>query len=109
MGGGGADEAGEDLAAWGASGDLRQRVAERNKERVRIWPENWETVRLFLSLDTQWRYHQGVPLGLDYPAVEAVLRLSGVEDARQVFEGLQTMERAALAVFRNSAPQSGPG
>lgn len=44
-------------------------------------------------------------LGLDYPGVEAVLRLRKVADRKRLFADLQVMERAALAVFNK--PKAG--
>lgn len=41
----------------------------------------------------------GGVIGLDYMAVEWLLRLYGVEDQRSMLEDLQTMEGAALSVI----------
>ncbi len=68
-----------------------------------VWPENAETLGLFLRAGTQWRVVAGMGggqyLGLDYAGVEAMLRLARVPDRRAVFEDLQLMERAALQVL----------
>jgi len=54
-------------------------------------------VGLFLRLSTQWRYGMmGGVLGLDYPGVEALLRIERVKDRAAVFVGLQIMESGAL-------------
>lgn len=39
--------------------------------------------------------------GLDYPAVEVILRLKGIKGkaATEVFEGVQVMEAAALPIL----------
>lgn len=54
---------------------------------------------MFLRLQTQWRTSMGGVIGLDYMAVEWLLRLYGVEDQRSMLEDLQTMEGAALSVI----------
>jgi len=61
-------------------------------------------VRCFLALVTQWQYvgDAGMPKGLDYGAVQAVLSLRGVKKRRRrpVFEGIREMEAAALPVLQ---------
>ena len=64
-----------------------------------MWPENWDTVEMFLRLQTQWRIGMGGPIGLDYSAVEWLLRLYEVKDQRALLEDLQIMEGAALAAM----------
>jgi hypothetical protein len=64
-----------------------------------VWPENWDTVEMFLRLQTQWRIGMGGPIGLDYSAVEWLLRLYEVKDQRALLEDLQIMEGAALAAM----------
>lgn len=73
-------------------------------EGFEVHPANWPSVCTFLACETQWRAVAGMAggpiwLGLDYPAVDVVLRRSGAEDPDMVFADLQTMEDAALAVF----------
>jgi hypothetical protein len=66
-----------------------------------IWKENWPSLRVWLAVETQWRIviagSSMIWLGLDYSAVDVVLRRHKAEDT--VFEDLQDMEQAALAVF----------
>lgn len=65
-----------------------------------VWPENVSVVRLFFDLSTQWRCLVGeriVWLGLDYSAVDVVMRRRGIEDS--VFIEIQSMEWAALEVL----------
>lgn len=64
-----------------------------------MWEENWPVVEMFLRLQTQWRTSMGGVIGLDYMAVEWLLRLYEVEDQRSMLEDLQTMEGAALSVI----------
>lgn len=68
---------------------------------VEIWPENVQSVNLFLCVGTQWRVGgMGDPTGRDYPAVFAtmdrMLRSETQERKDALFADLQVMERAAL-------------
>ena len=58
-----------------------------------VWPENMAVLEVFLRLSTQWRHDpmSGTTLGLDYPAVDTVLRHSGLDDPTQTFRDLQVM------------------
>lgn len=70
------------------------------KPTLEIWPENVETVSLFLRLSTQWVVGgMGGVVGLNYSSVKALLDILGIEERVELFDGLQVMERAALAVF----------
>jgi hypothetical protein len=61
-----------------------------------VWEENWETVRMFMRLQTQWRTTMAEYQGLDYNAARWLLDLYHVEDPVTMLEGLQVMESAAL-------------
>ena len=66
---------------------------------------NAEAIEAWLACDTQWRCLAGPTgallwLGLDYSAVDVVLRRRKWADPEQLFEDLQVMEGAALDVMR---------
>ncbi|KWH57882.1 DUF1799 domain-containing protein [Burkholderia cepacia] len=98
------------LAAFGARREdvaaARERGAQRDFE---VLPPNWTAVQLFVALTTQWRCvglgtmtrSQIVRTGIDYVAVEPVMRVMGIKRRRQreAFEQLQVMEQAALEVM----------
>ena len=79
-------------------------------------PENWEAVELFVAVGTQWRKSVVASLngggviyeGLDYPAVEAAMRMFGFRRKRhrELFAAVRVMERAALKVFSDRALRS---
>lgn len=73
----------------------------RAAEGFEVLPQAWDALRAFLDCETQWRVAAGfggvIWLGLDYAAVEIVLRRKRLADG--VFDDLQVMERAALDVF----------
>lgn len=100
-----------DFAEMGASIEIGAPVPpdQPDDEAFEVMPCNWTSVCAFLACETQWRV---VPmmaggmaalgtsliwLGLDYAAVDIVLRRSSVPDT--AFADLQVMERAALDVF----------
>lgn len=67
---------------------------------MECWPENIDSLNLFIALQTQWRIGMSGATGLDYPAVFATLdRLHRDKtDARrdELFADMQIMEAAAL-------------
>ncbi|WP_275895179.1 DUF1799 domain-containing protein [Thermomonas haemolytica] len=67
---------------------------------IELWPECMPSVEVFLACATQWRLDAaGNPLGMDYPALEAVMRMLGTADVRQTFADVQVMEAEVLRVF----------
>lgn len=86
------------FAAMGAALPAPRVTAD---EALGIWPENWDALCAFLACETQWRVATGLGgtryLGLDYTAVDVVMRRRGIPD--EVFADLQEMERVALSTF----------
>ena len=58
---------------------------------VLILPENRKIIETFLLVQTQWRYVEGRPVGLDYAACAVVLNAMG-QKISQLMAGLQIME-----------------
>lgn len=92
------DEVADDFARMGLS---VERTEEQEDEAFAVWKENWPSVRAFLAVETQWRALASpagiIWLGLDYTAVDVVLRRLQLPDT--CFNDLMDMEGAALAVF----------
>jgi hypothetical protein len=70
-----------------------------------VWDENWETVLMFLRMQTQWNTTMAGYLGLKYD----VLLMSGglfdlycIQDRATMLEDLQVMESAALSELSKS-------
>jgi hypothetical protein len=63
-----------------------------------IWPEHWDTVRLFEAMRAQWRTGPGGAVALDYGALRDVGWLLGIGPTavRSAFDGLRLMEGEAL-------------
>lgn len=85
----------EDLAMAAVFGFTPEDFAQKP---VDVWPDCLQAVQLFDAMATQWRMGFSGPVGLDYAAVPAVMRLTGVPaaDRKDVFADLQIMEYAAL-------------
>lgn len=76
-----------------------------NADAFEIWPENWETLTIFMALTTQFNGIAGMAgvvwTGINYPSVLTVFELYGVSDRRAMFEDLRAMELAALEVLND--------
>ncbi len=76
-------------------------IPDDRSEEIDVFPANWPSVCAFLGCQTQWRVVVAatglVWLGLDYTAVDVVLRRTAVADV--AFADIQLMERAALDAF----------
>lgn len=74
------------------------------EDKCYLWPCNVATWIAWQNIRTQWRYGpKGKPSGLDYTAVTAylvqVLRVKP-KDRAEIFQGIQAMEFASLAVWQ---------
>jgi hypothetical protein len=67
-------------------------------EFVEAWPDNIQAIRVFISMDTQWRTGMNGSTGLDYAALSEVWRRLKVPPAERddVFDDLRVLEGAAL-------------
>ena len=79
-------------------------LEEASGPGVEIWPDNLSTVNAFISMSTQWRVGMAGATGLDYGVLPVVLRLNRVprDEWPDVFEGIRTMESAALDEMSNA-------
>ncbi|MEN2979989.1 DUF1799 domain-containing protein [Tistrella bauzanensis] len=98
------EELAADFGAMGAEIAPSSASAAADRDVYEVWPCNWEALRVFIGCQTQWRmlatpaglYH----LGLDYPAIDVVMRRLRVSDPDgHVFDQIQDMEAAALSAF----------
>lgn len=92
-----------DFAAMGVVVEIDQTEDEGDYE---IMLANLDALNAWLACVTQWRVVVGmrfVWLGLDYTAVDVVLRRQRPADPDSVFRDLQLMEDEALAVFAEHA------
>lgn len=75
-------------------------------ERTDVFPDNWESLRVFAAMKTQWRYVScgmaGIlATGLDYGVLPEVWKRTNIPESRQngIFRDLQIMEVAAMTVI----------
>lgn len=70
-------------------------------------PENWDAMRLFLAMETQWRRAgmTGVATGLDYAVLPAVAGFNGLTLNADLFARLRIIEGAALKAMAERAPR----
>lgn len=98
-GGGRGKQLESDATAWGIE------LTERDREAgsVDLWPEHIEAWNVFAACSTQWRIIAGpsslFQQGLDYIAVESVMRMRGVTAQTDCFGQIQCIERGALEIL----------
>ena len=64
-----------------------------------VWEENWETVLMFLRMQTQWNVSMSGFVGLKYEVLlcaGGLFDLYNVDNRVAMLEGLKVMEAAAL-------------
>lgn len=94
----GKDEAQADLEAWGAPQEVQAQYAAAEQDTdFEVYRENWETVLLFMQVQTQWRMGMNGPVGLDYSAIQLVCSVHNKALTPELLDGLQAMEMAALS------------
>ena len=69
---------------------------EAVQEDFEVWDENWEAMMMFLRMQTQWNVSMSGLVGLNYQALETLIRLYKIEEPLELFERVQVIERAAL-------------
>ena len=69
---------------------------EAVQEDFEVWDENWEAMMMFLRMQTQWNVSMNGLIGLNYQALETLIRLYHVKEPVELFERVQVIERAAL-------------
>lgn len=98
------------MAAFGATDDQIDEVLTQTEDAdtdFEVERENWNTLMVFLSCQTQWHKEfagmDGTLIwhGFNYSGVSVVIRMQGYrgQDAKDIFAGLQTMEAAALPLL----------
>lgn len=96
------DEIADDLKAMGASPEMIRAAQETSPNLdFEVWPENWDTVAMFMRLQTQWVPSMGGMVGLNYQSVEFLFRIEGIENQREMLEDLHIMEVSALQILNS--------
>lgn len=87
----------------------RAKIKPAAPDMFGVWPENWDTVAFFESVETQWIFVSGLGgaerVGLDYCRVESTMNMSGIlrKNRPKLLKEIQLMERAALDVWNKQA------
>jgi hypothetical protein len=81
-------------------------LPEQEPVEFAIWPENVDTVQMFVDVQTQWRVGGAGVIGLDYAVVMALANLKAVADPLGLLRDLQVMElRARELINAEAAPK----
>jgi len=73
-----------------------------------VWPENWDAITAWRVVADQWRIGPaGHPLGLDWPAVEVLLRAAGIALDAALLGRLRVIESSVLEVFAADSTRRG--
>ena len=91
------DKSADDAAAFGLK---PQRQAAPEEEHCEVWEENWESLMMFLRMQTQWNVTMGGYVGLKYEVLlgaGGLMSLYDVDNPRGLLEDIQVMEATALA------------
>jgi len=67
-----------------------------------ICPQNWQAVKVFVSLETQWNVSfSGHRVGIGYASIPPVLEMMGIERGEwpDLFESIRIMESAAMSAW----------
>ena len=71
-----------------------------------MWEQNWETVLMFLRMQTQWNVSMSGFVGLKYEVLlgaGGLFDLYNVENCVAMLEDLKVMEAAALKEFNKDS------
>lgn len=68
-----------------------------------LWPENLDTVLMFMRVQTQWRVTMNGVLGLDYGVVLELARLEGINNPIALLDDLRIMENRARDLLNKAA------
>jgi hypothetical protein len=69
------------------------------EQHYEVWEENWESLMMFLRMQTQWNVTMGGYVGLKYEVLlgaGGLMSLYDIENPRELLEDIQSMEAAAL-------------
>ena len=74
---------------------FNQPIEKKEDEKIfEVLPCNWESIKVFLTIQTQWRIDQGVIFGLDYNAVAFIFKLKKkkIKKPLEILADLQVLE-----------------
>ena len=92
------DNTADDAAVFGLKPQRKQ--AAPVEQHYEVWEENWESLMMFLRMQTQWNVTMGGYVGLKYEVLlgaGGLMSLYDIRNPRELLEDIQTMEAVALA------------
>lgn len=68
------------------------------QDAVEVLEENAQAFHVFMACQTQWNYAgMGSPIGINYMALESVMRMMNIQDHTQCFDQVRFIEQGALS------------
>ncbi len=93
----------DDLAAWNAPPEIQAAFAEDDNDYFSVDPRNWDTLLLFMAVNTQWiPAPAGGAIGLNYAGVDVAIKRLKIKTTPTQFALIQKMERAAVKAMREA-------
>ncbi len=99
----GEEGANEELLADAAAAGIELPESVLKPKVYEVWPENWNTIEMFLRVQTQWRTTSGGVIGLDYGVVLQMTSLCKSPDPLALLEDLYVMEVHARELLNKAA------
>lgn len=93
------------MAFFGLVIETEEAEDEIQADAFEVWPENADTVAVFVGMETQWNVvataKRLMAIGLRYEALREIWQVCGVKPKRraEVMRGLRVMELAALPLL----------
>ena len=78
---------------------------EALRRDVNVWPEHWQALEMFLTVQTQWRSGGAGVIGLDYKVILELCGVHQVTDTKQLLRDVQVMELHARDLINKAASQ----
>jgi hypothetical protein len=74
------------------------------EQKIEVFPENWQTVTIFVQVSTQWRLGMSGPVGLDYNVLFRIMDNLNMpqQEWQDMFEDIRVMESTALDTMHTS-------
>lgn len=87
--------------------DAKAAPHQREESHFEIWHENWDAWQTFLACGTQWAVGLQGATGLNYTALESVMRMRCIppEQQPEIFEKVRLIETGVLKAFAKQRAQ----
>lgn len=81
--------------------EMEKQLGLDEPQTFEVWTHNWDAVRVFCAMVTQWQVAYGGYVGLRYEALQVVFEAIGIEPKKraEVFSSLRILESEALSAI----------